>query len=115
MAPDRSFVERADLKACCPAFFGNLQPYFRGTGGKTTPPPTQIGERLLPCRARPVPFWRQGLAPPPRTSLRTLALAVPNRREANCITTARWRRDLFIFALKTTADRVISPVSSPSI
>ena len=26
------------------------------------PPPVQIGERLEPARARPVPFWRHGLA-----------------------------------------------------
>ena len=33
-----------------------------GCGPKTTPPPTQIGERFEPARARPVPFWRHGLA-----------------------------------------------------
>src|SRR3954465_14110007 len=30
------------------------------------PPPVQIGERDEPARARPGPFWRHGLAPPPR-------------------------------------------------
>src|SRR5512133_2635663 len=44
------------------------------------PPPAQIGERDEPARARPVPFWRQGLAPPPRTSPRVLVAAVPWRR-----------------------------------
>ena len=30
-----------------------------------TAPPRQIGDRLLPARARPVPFCFQGFAPPP--------------------------------------------------
>src|SRR6266545_6104605 len=44
------------------------------------PPPVQIGEREEPARARPVPFWRHGLAPPPRTSARVFVDAVPFRR-----------------------------------
>src|SRR6478672_6597474 len=44
------------------------------------PPPVQIGERDEPARARPVPFWRHGLAPPPRTLPRVLVDAVPRRR-----------------------------------
>src|SRR4051812_41947238 len=47
------------------------------------PPPVQIGERFEPARARPVPFWRQGLAPPPRTMPRVLVAAVPCRRAAS--------------------------------
>ena len=31
------------------------------------PPPVHWGERMEPWRARPVPFWRHGFAPPPRT------------------------------------------------
>ena len=37
-------------------------------GPWATPPPIQIGLRVDPARARPVPFCFQGLAPPPRTS-----------------------------------------------
>src|SRR5512132_2110166 len=44
------------------------------------PPPVQMGERDEPARARPVPFWRHGLAPPPRTLPRVLVAAVPWRR-----------------------------------
>src|SRR3954462_7927244 len=44
------------------------------------PPPVQMGERDEPARARPVPFWRHGLAPPPRTLPRVLVDAVPRRR-----------------------------------
>src|SRR4051794_35805344 len=47
------------------------------------PPPVQIGERDEPARARPVPFWRHGLAPPPRTRPRVLVACVPWRRAAS--------------------------------
>src|SRR3989338_9458652 len=48
---------------------------FSLDGPWVTPPPTQIGERLEPCLARPVPFCRQGFFPPPRTSPRSLLCA----------------------------------------
>src|SRR3954451_24425698 len=48
-----------------------------------TPPPTQCGARIEPWRARPVPFWRHGLAPPPRTLPRVLVECVPWRRAAS--------------------------------
>src|SRR4051794_31903555 len=51
------------------------------------PPPVQIGERVEPARARPVPFWRHGLAPPPRTIPRVLVACVPRRRAASSATT----------------------------
>src|SRR3990167_7494486 len=44
-------------------------------GPNATPPPRQIGLRVDPKRARPVPFWRHGLRPPPLTSPRLLAFA----------------------------------------
>src|SRR3954453_12266341 len=47
------------------------------------PPPTQMGERDEPWRARPVPFWRHGLAPPPATLPRGLVEGVPWRRAAS--------------------------------
>ena len=37
------------------------------------------GERMEPARARPVPFWRHGFLPPPRTSPRVLVECVPWR------------------------------------
>src|SRR5918996_236911 len=51
------------------------------------PPPVQIGERVEPARARPVPFWRHGFAPPPRTIPRVLVACVPRRRAACSATT----------------------------
>src|SRR3954447_8126713 len=51
------------------------------------PPPVQCGARIDPARARPVPFWRHGLAPPPRTMPRVLVACVPRRRAASSATT----------------------------
>src|SRR3954452_12070414 len=42
-----------------------------------------MGERDEPARARPVPFWRHGLAAPPRTLPRVLVECVPWRRAAS--------------------------------
>src|SRR5919202_3758806 len=44
------------------------------------PPPAKCGARIDPWRARPVPFWRHGLEPPPRTLPRVFVAAVPWRR-----------------------------------
>src|SRR3954469_13466086 len=44
------------------------------------PPPAKCGARIEPWRARPVPFWRHGFAPPPRTLPRVFVDAVPCRR-----------------------------------
>src|SRR5579862_7342695 len=48
-----------------------------------------MGERLEPARARPVPFWRQGLAPPPETAPRVFVAAVPRLRAA-CSARTLW-------------------------
>src|SRR3954471_9089158 len=47
------------------------------------PPPAKCGARIEPWRARPVPFWRHGFAPPPRTLPRVLVAWVPWRRAAS--------------------------------
>jgi hypothetical protein len=46
-----------------------------------------MGDRTLPARALPEPFWRHGFLPPPRTLPRVLVDAVPARRLFNCMTT----------------------------
>jgi len=56
------------------------------------PPPAQSGERMLPARARPVPFCRQGFLPPPLTNPFVLVAAVPARRAASWLCTAACRR-----------------------
>src|SRR3989442_264336 len=56
------------------------------------PPPAHSGERMLPARARPVPFCRQGFLPPPLTTPFVLVAAVPARRPAIWLCTAACRR-----------------------
>src|SRR5216684_2426388 len=48
-----------------------------------------MGERMEPARARPVPFWRHGFAPPPETAPRVFVAAVPRRRAA-CSARTLW-------------------------
>src|SRR6476469_9106241 len=52
------------------------------------PPPVQIGGRIDPARARPVPFCRHGLVPPPRTRARVRVAAEPWRRALSSARTA---------------------------
>src|SRR5262245_19193016 len=85
-APSFARSESALRSAARRIFLVSRCSWLRGTGPNTTPPPTHCGERIEPCRARPVPFWRQGLRPPPRTSPRVLVSCVPRRAFA-C-----WRR-----------------------
>src|SRR5436309_12218471 len=54
------------------------------------PPPVHSGEREEPARARPVPFWRHGLAPPPETSPRVRVAAVPRLRAFSSARTVSW-------------------------
>src|SRR4051812_47910599 len=51
------------------------------------PPPANCGARVEPWRARPVPFWRYGLAPPPETAARLRVACVPRRRAASSAST----------------------------
>ena len=52
-------------------------------GGNATPPPAHCGALVVPWRALPVPFCRQGLRDPPATAERPLAEPVPRRRLAS--------------------------------
>src|SRR6202034_478939 len=54
----------------------------RGCAAKVRPPPTQIGLRIEPARAEPVPFWACGFLPPPRTSARVFCALLPARPAA---------------------------------
>src|SRR4051812_47830631 len=70
-----------------------------------------MGERLEPARARPVPFWRHGLAPPPRTMPRVRVACVPWRRAASSATTTSCTSGPFQAAPNTSSSRstVLSP------
>src|SRR4051794_8450529 len=81
-----AWMDSAQRSAARRALRLTLTTYLRGLGPKTVPPPVQMGEREVPARARPVPFWRQGLAPPPDTIPRVLVAWVPWRRAASSAT-----------------------------
>src|SRR3972149_1414935 len=60
------------------------------------PPPTQIGDRLDPCLALPVPFCCHGFFPPPDTSLLSLVcaktfLALAFSERYTCLTNSSFR------------------------
>src|SRR3954464_12343063 len=67
------------------------------------PPPAKWGARIVPWRARPVPFWRHGFAPPPRTNARVRVECVPRRRAASSATTTSWTSGPLNSAPKTSA------------
>src|SRR5437588_3734416 len=78
------------------------------------PPPTHCGSRIDPCRARPVPFWRQGLRPPPRTSARVLVEWVPARMAARCARTAACITGTFGSTPKISSGSSTCPALAPS-
>src|SRR5947209_1598570 len=63
-----------------------------------------------PALARPVPFWRQGLAPPPRTSPRRSVDAVPRRAALSSARTHSWTSDSLKGASKASGARSTPPV-----
>src|SRR6185312_3983868 len=76
------------------------------------PPPVHTGEREDPARARPVPFWRHGLAPPPYTSPRVLVDAVPCRRAFSSARTASCTSGMLNGASKATGSKSTDPPPS---
>src|SRR3954469_22869529 len=74
------------------------------------PPPAKCGARIEPWRARPVPFWRHGFAPPPRTWPRVLVDDVPWRRALSSARTDSWTSGPLKRAPKTTSS---SSMASP--
>src|SRR3954470_21384975 len=78
------------------------------------PPPVHCGARVEPWRARPVPFWRHGLRPPPRTSARVLVECVPARSEARPAITTWCISGTFTFASNRSAGRSRSPTFFPA-
>ena len=81
--PRSAWTESAARSALRRALRLTLTVYLRGFGPKATPPPRRWwGTLSAPTRARPVPFWRQALAPVIETSPRPRVEAVPRRRAA---------------------------------
>ena len=88
--PRSACARSAPRNACWRTLRLTLPPKLRGVGPNVTPPPVQWGARIEPWRARPVPFWRHGFAPPPRTSPRVFVEAELARRAASSATTVSW-------------------------
>src|SRR6266540_1813811 len=80
----------------------------RGVGGNATPPPVQCGARVVPARARPVPFWRHGFVRPPATRPRLFAARVPARAAFCSARTVSWTRCGFTSAAKMDSSSVTS-------
>src|SRR5829696_8043497 len=74
--PSFACAERAARKAALRAFLLTLTSKLV-RGWKATPPPVQCGARVVPARARPVPFWRHGFPRPPATRPRLLTAREP--------------------------------------
>src|SRR5262245_30533783 len=108
-APSFARSESALRSAARRIFLVSRCSWLRGTGPNTTPPPDHCGERIEPCRARPVPFWRHGLMPPPDTVWRFLVLWVPARRFASCRRTSACSRSVFTRVSKTAAGSSTEP------
>ena len=78
------------------------------------PPPANCGARIEPWRARPVPFWRYGFLPPPRTSPRVFVECVPWRAAASCAVTTWCISGMLAVASKTCAGSSTEPSTFPS-
>ncbi len=64
-----ALLESSPCRAFFLIFFGIiLLKFCHFFGPNVTPPPFMCGALIVPCLARPVPFWRKGFLPPPRTS-----------------------------------------------
>src|ERR671914_607980 len=72
-------------------------------GRNAEPPPVHWDARIVPARARPVPFWRHGFPRPPATRPRVLSVLLPPRRELSSARTVSWTRCGFTSAPKTEA------------
>ena len=100
----RSFSARsfsADRRANALTFFGTRCRQECGMGGKATPPPAHWAARMVPCRARPVPFCLHGFRLPPATAERFFAAAVPWRRLERCAFTTWCKTLSFTIPSKT--------------
>src|SRR5439155_8210939 len=83
-------------------------------GPDAPPPPGHSGEVFEPDRARPVPFCRQGLRPPPETSPRPFTLAVPWRWLPRWRLTESHSRCSFTCCENSSSGKVAVPFSLPS-
>ena len=88
--PSAARSDRAECSARRIIFLGVRWRYERGLGPRAMPPPTHCGERVEPCRARPVPFCRKGFAPPPAPRPGSWWTGCRPGPTANCAVTTWW-------------------------
>ena len=86
---------------------------LRMPGANATPPPVQCGARVVPARARPVPFWRHGFERPPATRPRLFVPLVPARAAFISARTVSCTRCGFSSTAKTASSRETSFVEPP--
>src|SRR3954468_23975318 len=82
----------------------------RGFGPKAMPPPIRCGVESAPARARPVPFWRNALAPVILTSPRVFVDEVPWRRAFSSAVTVSWTSAMWKSSPNTPSSRSTLPV-----
>src|SRR5215469_5187553 len=107
--PSVAFTLRAERSASRRILRGMRCEYVRPFGPHTVAPPTIEGSRVEPWRARPVPFWRYGLLPPPLTRVRFFVAAVAWRALASCRTYAWCITPMLGVCPKTASGRSVSP------
>src|SRR5918993_324702 len=105
--PSFACADSAARKAALRAFLLTLTSKLV-RGWKATPPPVQCGARVVPARARPVPFWRHGFPRPPATRPRLLTARVPARSPASSARIVSWTRCGLTSAPKIPASSVKS-------
>src|SRR5690349_9591241 len=113
MVPAWAWSLSAARKAARAAFLFTLSEKSREVGGKATPPPANCGARIVPWRARPVPFWRHGFERPPATRPRLFAARVPWRRAFSSARTASCTTCGLISAAKTASSSETSFFAPP--
>src|SRR5271170_4004860 len=110
--PSPCFADSAVLSPSRRTFFCRSKAWLRTTGPKIRAPPRNCGERRLPWRAWPVPFWLYGFLVVPLMSEMPLVLWVPARRLASCQSTTRASMSMRGASPNTSSARSIVPTSS---
>src|SRR3954468_13471163 len=108
--PRRACSDSAERRARRRALRLTFPTKARGLGPKATPPPTRCGVESAPARARPVPFWRNALAPVILTSPRVFVDEVPRRRAFSSAVTVSCTSAMWNSSPKTPSSRSTLPV-----
>src|SRR5207342_3637661 len=111
--PFVAWLESTPLSAVLRALRLTFTSKLRMPGANATPPPVQCGARVVPARARPVPFWRHGFERPPATRPRLFVPFVPARAAFSSARTVSCTRCGFSSTAKTDSSRETSCAFEP--